>query len=67
VIEDEFENPLSAASPEDDDQTDESRRRAIAKLAGLAVIPPTLMTLLLSKRASAESCGDDPLPPCPPT
>lgn len=57
----------STASPENPDEPAPilDRRAALGKLGKLAYTAPTLMTLLLSDRASAESCGGT-LPPCEP-
>jgi|WetSurSiteA1Bulk_404760.scaffolds.fasta_scaffold291650_1 hypothetical protein len=46
------------------DTVDLARREALEKLAKLAVYtPPAMLTLLLSKRASAQSLGPPPPPP----
>jgi hypothetical protein len=43
---------------------DEERRAALEKLGKLAAFtPPTLLTLLLSERATAQSLGPPPPPP----
>jgi hypothetical protein len=44
------------------------RRDLLDKLGKLAVYtPPVMLGLMMSSRASADSCGVDPLPPCDPT
>lgn len=72
---DESLNPVnSTAKQMDSDKqidSDESapaidRREALEKLGKLAYTAPVLVTLLLSDRASAASCGYDNLPPCDP-
>jgi hypothetical protein len=60
----EFATPTAAseASAPTDHLSDAERRAALAKLGGLAAwTAPTMLTLLVSKRASAESFPD--LPP----
>ncbi|EGV15833.1 hypothetical protein ThimaDRAFT_4887 [Thiocapsa marina 5811] len=57
-------NPAPTA---DSTQLDAGRRAVLDKLGRLAVYtPPTMMALMLSKRASAASCGGPLQPPCPP-
>ena len=42
--------------------TDAERREALRKLGALAALtPPTILTLLMSRRASANSVPDDPV------
>ena len=46
----------------------QDRRDLLDKLGKLAVYtPPVMLGLMMSSRASAESCGPTPLPPCDPT
>ncbi len=56
--------PRSATDTPAPDLTDPERRAALAKLGRLAAwTAPTLLTLVVSQRASAASC--DPMePPC---
>jgi hypothetical protein len=50
-----------------DDAIDTARREALERLGRLAAYtPPAMLTLLLSKRASAQSVGLGPPPPPPP-
>lgn len=49
------------------DLTNPERRAALAKLGRLAAwTAPTLLTLVVSQRASAVSCDGEELPPCGP-
>ncbi len=51
----------TTAAPESAALNDRERREALRKLGTLAALtPPTVLTLLLSRRASADSLG---LPP----
>jgi len=57
----------NAAGTDEDEQVRPDRRAALEKLAKLAAYtPPVMLTLMLSQRASAASCGVDPFPPCDP-
>ena len=56
--------PLDCTDPgpaDDLTPTEAERREALRKLGVMAALtPPTVMTLLLSRRASAESLGEPP-------